>query len=78
VIEVADESEEYDRQEKIPRYAAFGIPEAWLVAVNRATIEQYTEPRNDRYRNMRILEPGDLLACQSVPRLQLAVKEIFA
>ena len=78
VIEVADESEEYDRQEKIPRYAAAGIPEAWLVALNRRTIEQYTEPRSDRYCSVRILEPGDLLASQSVPGVQLAVKEILA
>ena len=78
VIEVADQSEEYDRQEKIPRYAASGIPEAWLVAVGRATIKQYTECRNGRYCNVRILTKGDRLACQSGPSLELAVAEIFA
>jgi len=77
VVEVADESEQYDREEKLPRYAAAGIAEAWLVAVQRGTIEQYTEPRNGRYRHMRLLERGDLLACQSVPRVQLQVSEVF-
>ncbi len=77
VIEVADELEEYDREEKIPRYAASGIPEAWLVAVRRATVEQYGEPRNGRYRSVRFLEPGDLLICQSGPSVQLPVKDLF-
>lgn len=77
VIEVADESEDYDRQEKLPRYAASGIPEAWLVAVRTGTIEQYTEPRQNHFRNVRILERGDQLVCQSGPRVQLAVDLIL-
>jgi len=34
VIEVADSTLEYDRDEKIPRYAQMRIPEVWLVDVN--------------------------------------------
>ncbi|MEL6443156.1 MAG: Uma2 family endonuclease [Bacteroidota bacterium] len=33
VIEVADATEAFDRNVKLPRYAAVGVPEVWLVLV---------------------------------------------
>ena len=33
VIEVADSSADYDRNEKLPRYARAGIPEVWLTVL---------------------------------------------
>ena len=46
-IEVADTSLRYDRDEKIPRYGRYGIPEAWLVMCKLG-----------RSRSSRSLTPG--------------------
>src|SRR5215471_20971266 len=71
VIEVADTSITYDREEKLPRYALSGIPEAWLIDLNQQVVEQYTQPRNGQYRNKLTLERGDTLNAQSVSGLRL-------
>src|SRR5262245_28806885 len=56
VVEVADTSIDYDREEKLPRYAEAGIPEVWLIVVDSHTIEQHTQPRNGRYHTMHLIE----------------------
>lgn len=78
VIEVADTSIAYDRDEKLPRYALSGIPEAWLIDLNQQVVEQYTQPRNGKYRNKLTLERGDTVMAQSVSELQLSVDSLFA
>lgn len=77
VIEVADTSADYDRKEKIPRYAAAGIPEAWLIDVTNQVIEQHTLPGRSRYQNVRILEWDDTLTAQALPGLQIKVEQVF-
>jgi Uma2 family endonuclease len=77
VIEVADTSITYDREEKLPRYALSGIPEAWLIDLNQQVVEQYTQPRNGQYRNKLMLERGDTLSAQSVSGLRLSVDDLF-
>ncbi len=44
LIEVADTTLEYDRDEKVPRYAAMGIPDVWLVDANAQEVTQYARP----------------------------------
>jgi Uma2 family endonuclease len=44
LIEVADSSIDYDRNRKLPRYAAAGIPESWLGDVTAQTIARYSDP----------------------------------
>ena len=78
VIEVADTSITYDREEKLPRYALSGIPEVWLIDLNQQVVEQYTQPRNGKYRTKLTLERGDTLSAQSVSGLRLAVDDLFA
>lgn len=77
VIEVADASADYDRKEKIPRYAGAGIPEAWLVDVTNQVIEQHTLSSRSRYQNVRILEWDDSLTSQVIPNLRVEVAQVF-
>lgn len=78
VIEVADTSITYDREEKLPRYALSGIPAVWIIDLNQQVVEQYTQPHNGTYRNKLTLERGDTLSAQRVPGLQLVVDDLFA
>ncbi len=77
VVEVADTSTDYDRDEKMPRYAEAGIAEAWLVDVSSQIIEQYTLPRNGHYLNLRRLEYGDVITSPTLPVIELPVDEIL-
>ncbi len=44
MIEVADTSLAYDRDEKLPAYGRAGIPEVWLVNLADESIELYRDP----------------------------------
>ncbi len=60
LIEVADTSAGYDREVKIPLYARYGIPEVWLVDLQKGQIEVYREPApGGYYRECRIHRAGE-------------------
>ena len=73
LIEVADSTIAYDRGEKIPRYAAAGIPEAWIVDLTQQMIEQYTAPTRGQYTRVLRLFPGDTITSPIVSGLALPV-----
>ena len=70
VVEVSDSSLGFDREVKLPSYAAAGIAEAWLVDLNHAVVERHTRPMNGRYAEVITLQHGETL--QS-PMLDLVV-----
>jgi len=63
IIEVADSTISYDRDVKIPIYAKFDIPEAWLVDVNRETLTRYTNPSPTGYKSTQIFDKNDFVTC---------------
>jgi Uma2 family endonuclease len=77
VIEIADTSIEYDRDEKLPRYAEAGIAEAWLIDVNNQLIEQYTQPRHGQYRNKLIVGYDETITAQTLPQVHIRVDRLF-
>ncbi len=77
LIEVADTTLEYDRDEKIPRYAESQIPEVWLVDAGGREVAQYARPKGNRYQQIRAFEPGEELAAQEIESLALSVAELF-
>lgn len=78
VVEVADSSLDYDRNRKFPRYAAAGIPEAWLFDIFAGILERRTEPFEGRYRRVEAARQGESLTSTTVPGLTLAVDDILA
>lgn len=77
VVEVADSSLLYDQTEKAPRYAAAGIPEAWLVDVSGETVAVCTAPGPDGYTEERVLRRGEEIASAAVAGLRLPIDDIF-
>jgi Uma2 family endonuclease len=77
VIEVADTSLAYDRNVKLPLYAAAGIPEAWLFDVGGEALERHTEPRDGEYRLIARARRGESLASTVLPALVLPVDAIL-
>ncbi|MBP9077848.1 MAG: Uma2 family endonuclease, partial [Haliscomenobacter sp.] len=59
LVEVAGSSLPYDREVKRPLYAAAGIPEIWIVNLDKRRIERYRHPENGKYQTAEILPPGE-------------------
>jgi Uma2 family endonuclease len=73
VIEVADTSRDFDRTIKLPRYAAAGIPESWLLDLVARRLERHSDPGPDGYRQITLAWPGDTLASTVLPDIVLDV-----
>ncbi|MCB9282986.1 MAG: Uma2 family endonuclease [Lewinellaceae bacterium] len=61
LIEVADSSLAKDRLVKLPLYAAAGIPETWIVNLEEACVEVYTEPSSEGYAKVRTFQKGEVI-----------------
>jgi Uma2 family endonuclease len=77
IIEVADSTIAYDRDEKMPFYAAHGIPEMWLFNVNKKIIEGYTQPSASGYKRMQRYEQGEALSILAFPDVIFNWSELF-
>lgn len=64
VIEVADSSLSYDRNQKVVAYAGSGIDEYWIINLVDRRIEVFNDPdiRTQRYRNELQATAGDTLS----------------
>lgn len=77
VVEVSDTTLAYDRNVKLPRYARAGIPEVWIVDLQKETIEVHASPVGERYTRVRRYGREDELRSETVPDLILPVGEII-
>jgi Uma2 family endonuclease len=77
VVEVAETSADADRSLKIPLYARYGIPEAWLVDLLEERIEIYRHPTPQGYRSLHIAHRGETVSPTALPDLELSVDEIL-
>ncbi len=69
VIEVSLSTQKYDREIKIPLYASYNIPEAWIVDLKEKTIEVYKEPKGETYTSKRVFGINDILTSSFVKEL---------
>jgi Uma2 family endonuclease len=77
LIEVSDASLAYDRQVKLPAYAAAGIAEFWIVDLVNERVDTHRVPVGDRYRDLQRLARGDAVAPAAFPDLSLSVGELL-
>ncbi len=79
VIEVARHSLREDRATKGALYARHGIPEFWIVDVERQRVEVYRQPdpETESYAERTTVSGGEALACQSVPELRVPLETVW-
>lgn len=65
VIEVSDTTLTYDKEIKLPLYATAGIPEFWLINIEKSEIEVHRFPATDIYKTITIHRAGDSIALPS-------------
>lgn len=69
VIEVSLSTQKYDRETKIPLYASYNIPEAWIVDLKAKTIEVYEDPKGEAYTSKKVFGLNDILTSSFVKEL---------
>src|SRR5437762_12103574 len=77
VIEVSDTSVNYDRNVKLPLYARAGIPEAWLMILQKEMIEVHSEPENGKYKKAQRLKRGKILISSVIPSFSCKVEDLL-
>ena len=77
VIEVADSTVDFDRNQKLQLYARAGITEVWIVNLQDRRVETYTEPEGDQYSSVRYYGPGESVAPMHFPDIGLVVEQII-
>jgi len=75
-IEVADTSLGYDLGRKPKFYAAFGIPEMWVIDARRMRIHIHRRPDGEAYREITVHDADAEVVPESVPELRLRLAEL--
>ena len=80
LVEVADSSLRFDREEKLPVYARAGIVEFWLINLVERVIEVYREPSQEAgvYRSVARLSAPEQFAPAAFPDVALSVAELLS
>jgi Uma2 family endonuclease len=76
IVEVADSSLRFDRERKIPLYAAAGIPEVWLVDLMEKAFTRFRKPIRGIYTEISQHGPGETIPIPNVAEANFALSEL--
>lgn len=77
LVEVAHSSLGYDRVRKQRAYARSGIPEYWIVNLQKSCVEVYRRPCDERYDERFVAYRGQTVHFEAFPDEPLAVDDIL-
>jgi len=77
VVEVADATLAFDIGTKIPLYARFGVPEAWVVDLQERVLRVFREPSASGYRTSFTASGNESIAAVALPAVVIALPAIF-
>ena len=77
VVEVVDETLDYDLGEKPRRYAAEGVEELWVADVKARQLHVFRDPVGDAWRVRLLYLVGDAVSPLCMPDAKLAVADLL-
>lgn len=77
LMEVSDSTVKYDRDVRLPLYAAAEIREVWIVNLPSEIIEVYTKPRYGLYQLVEIYKRGEIVESETLPNLKIETETIL-
>ena len=77
VIEVADTTLRYDRNVKLPRYAAAGVPEVWIENLEDDLLLVYRDPAGNTYTTSLTFGRGDPVSLAAFPDIVFKVDDFL-
>jgi Uma2 family endonuclease len=78
IIEVADSSLGYDRDEKATLFAAAGIADYWVVNIPDRCVEVFRRPEDEHYRSHEAVTAPNVIHPLAFPHVALCVAKLFA
>ncbi len=78
LIEVADSSLRYDREQKARLYALYGIVEYWLINLTNNSIEVYRQPQGDNYAQKLTLYYNEIIGLVQLPDIRINTSAILS
>ena len=76
LVEVSDSTLDYDGDVKLGLYARHGVPEVWLLDVNRVELRVYREPVDGHYRLSQRLSSTDTAIPQTAPEISVRLADL--
>jgi len=77
LIEVGDTSARFDREVKLPLYAAAAVHEVWLLDVTAGAVSVFREPGPTGYQTLGTAHHGDLLRPTAVEGAVVAAADLL-
>jgi len=77
LVEVGDTSARFDRELKLPLYAAASVGEVWLLDVGARAISICRDPHPDGYQTLATAHHGDLLRPTALPGIVVAAADLL-
>jgi Uma2 family endonuclease len=77
LIEVSDTSLDYDREQKLPRYAASNVAEVWIIDVDQQIVEQYSQPMQGQYTQLTKVLFGNTIQSKAMPQIVFTTELLF-
>lgn len=77
IIEVADSSLKFDRQDKAELYARVGVPEYWVVNLADRIIERHSEPTSGAYARVTPFRSGETIVSLAFGDVGVRVSDLF-
>ena len=77
IIEVADTTLPFDRQQKKRLYARAGIQEYWIINLIDQQLEIYRDPKENGYLETDTLKTGKAVTPQTAPQSSIAIADLL-
>ena len=77
LVEVADTTLRYDRNVKVPRYAAAGIAEVWIEDLKGDSLLVYRDPAEKTFKTSLTLHRGDSVSPLAFPAVKFKVEDLL-
>jgi Uma2 family endonuclease len=77
VVEISDSTLSYDRNRKVPLYAAAGVPELWIENLRNDVLIVFRNPAGKEYSTSLSLGRGESLSVIAFPDITFTVDELL-
>jgi len=77
LVEVGVTSARFDREVKLPLYAAASVSEVWLLDVGARAISVFGDPGPEGYQTLATAHQGDLLSPLALPGAVVAASDLL-
>jgi len=77
VVEVSESSLRMDQMVKVPLFAHFGVPEAWIVDGPHETVHFYRAPSGGEYTEVSSTDQPGVVALAALPEVEVDLSDLF-